>query len=63
MTQKELIIMAVRLITNAKEFNGLAADTVAWLAANTDLPNGSSYTELDGNQDYYVIHDGVWIKQ
>lgn len=55
--------MAVRLITNAKEFNGLAADTVAWLAANTDLPNGSSYTELDGNQDYYVIHDGVWIKQ
>lgn len=55
--------MAVRLITNAKEYNGLAADTAAWLAANTDFPNGTSYMELDGNQDYYVIHDGVWIKQ
>jgi hypothetical protein len=55
--------MAVRLITNAKEFNGLTADTAAWLADNTDLPNGSSYMELDGAQRYYIIHDGVWIEQ
>jgi hypothetical protein len=55
--------MAVRRITTAMEFQGLTADTAAWLAANTDLPNGSSYAELDGEQRYYVIHDGVWYEQ
>ena len=41
---------------------GLTADTVAWLAAHTSEPNGSSYRELDGAKRIYEIQDGTWYE-
>ena len=47
-----------------EQFTGLAADTTAWLTANTkNIADGSTYRELDGNKDLYEIQSGVWYKQ
>jgi hypothetical protein len=45
-----------------KKYKGLTADTVAWLAAHTTEPDGSSYRELDGAKRIYEIQDGVWYE-
>lgn len=42
-----------------REFAGLAADTAAWQADNTDFPEGSIYKEVDTPKKYQ-LHDGTW---
>ena len=53
----------VKRVVSPSRHQGLAADTAAWLAANTNLQNGSTYMEVDGTWNLYKIHEGVWYPQ
>lgn len=55
--------MTVKPVVSPVKHQGLTVDTVAWLAANLKLPNGSTYIEVDQAQRLYKLHDGAWYLQ
>lgn len=55
--------IGITICGGIKEFTGLTADTVAWLAANTSYADGSTYRELDGEYRLYEIQSGIWYLQ